>query len=149
MQPLSDLMATTASRPSPRAIFWRYVAIAIGTSAANLLAQAATIRLWPAIPLMLSILAGTAIGFALKYVLDKFYVFDDAFTDRASEARKISLYAGVSVVTTLIFWATEAGFWYATGSQGWKYAGGALGLAVGNFVKYRLDRRFVFRQVTP
>jgi putative flippase GtrA len=138
-------MATVAT-VSPRTIFWRYVAIAVGTSAANLLAQAAVVGTAPAAPLMVSIFIGTLIGFALKYVLDKRYIFFDDFADRASEAKKVGLYASVSVLTTLIFWSIEAGFWVATASQGWKYFGGALGLAIGNFVKYRLDRRFVFKQ---
>ena len=140
-------MATlAASSPSARTIFWRYVAIAIGTSAANLATQALTVWAWATIPLMLSILAGTAIGFALKYMLDKRYIFDDTYAGAAAEAKKVTLYAAMSVITTLIFWGTEASFWYATGSHAWKYVGGALGLGIGNFVKYRLDRRFVFNR---
>jgi putative flippase GtrA len=140
------MASVIASRPSPRTIFWRYVAIAVGTSIANLATQALSLQLWPAIPLMLSILAGTAVGFALKYVFDKLYIFDDGYAGAAAEAKKVSLYAAMSVITTLIFWGTEAGFWYASHSHGWKYVGGALGLAIGNLVKYRLDRRFVFNQ---
>lgn len=140
------MASVIASRPPARTIFWRYVAIAAGTSLANLATQALSIRLWPAIPFTLSVLAGTALGFVLKYLLDKQFIFDDRYAGAAAEAKKVTLYAAMSVLTTFIFWGIEAGFWYATGSQGWKYAGGALGLAIGNVVKYRLDRRFVFHQ---
>ncbi|WP_439533387.1 GtrA family protein [Polymorphobacter sp.] len=136
----------SAAPLGPRTIFVRYVAIAVGTSAANLLTQAGIVEAVPTAPLMISILGGTGLGFILKYLLDKAYIFDDAYTDRASEAKKVGLYAAMSVLTTLIFWAIEAGFWYATASQGWKYFGGALGLGIGNFVKYRLDRQFVFKR---
>jgi putative flippase GtrA len=140
------MVTLAASRPSPRTIFWRYVTIAVGTSLANLGTQALGIWVWPAIPFTLSVLTGTAVGFVLKYLLDKQYIFDDRYAGAASEAKKVTLYAAMSVITTLIFWGTEAAFWYATGSQAWKYTGGALGLAIGNYVKYRLDRRFVFNQ---
>jgi putative flippase GtrA len=142
-------LAPTRPEISPRTLFLRYVAIAVGTSAVNLLSQAGVVGMAPLAPLIVSIFIGTAVGFVLKYLLDKRYIFFDDYADRASEAKKVGLYAAVSVLTTIIFWSVEAGFWYATASQGWKYFGGAIGLAIGNVVKYRLDRKFVFKSPTP
>ena len=50
------------------------------------------------------------------------------------------------MLTTAIFWGTELAF-VALGDAPWlRYVGAVLGLAVGYTAKYRLDRRFVFRE---
>ena len=45
---------------------------------------------------------------------------------------------------TLIFWGFEVGFLAAFGTATAKYTGAVIGLAIGNFLKYRLDRAFTF-----
>lgn len=122
-----------------------YVAFAIFSMAANLLTQEAVVRMSPVYPLPLSILAGTAAGFAVKYVLDKRWIFRDAYTTGREEIRKVSLYGFFSVFTTLIFWAFEVAFWTIWGTDFAKYTGAVIGLSIGYAVKYLLDRSFVFR----
>ncbi|MCJ8518804.1 putative flippase GtrA [Pseudorhizobium tarimense] len=123
----------------------RYVGFAFIATAVNFLAQEMTIRVFPGYPLMLSILVGTLAGFAVKYVLDKKWIFFDDYTSHSSEAKKIVLYGLFSVLTTAIFWGFEITFWALWGTNLAKYVGGALGLAIGYVSKYALDRRFVFR----
>lgn len=122
-----------------------YVAFAIAATAANLLTQAAVIAA-SADALAVSILAGTAVGFGIKYVLDKLFVFRDAYSNPVQEARKVFLYGAFSVATTLIFWAFEAGFWFAWKTEPAKYSGAVLGLAIGYVLKFWLDRKYVFRE---
>ncbi len=124
----------------------RYVLFAILSTVANLATQEAVIRALPDAGLPPSIFAGTLVGFALKYVLDKRWVFYDAYTGRRSEARKVSLYGLFSVVTTAIFWTVETAFWLVWKTPEAKYGGAVLGLAIGYAVKYGLDRNFVFRE---
>ncbi len=50
---------------------------AVLSTIANIATQELAIRISPVEPLTVSILAGTIVGFALKYVLDKLYVFAD------------------------------------------------------------------------
>jgi len=124
-------------------IFVRYVLFAVIAGVLNLATQELVLRVLPP-SLFLSILAGTAVGFIVKYILDKYWIFKDRFEDRASETRKIALYGAFSVVTTIIFWGMEIGFWHLGQTPEAKYIGGALGLAIGNWVKYRLDKHYVF-----
>jgi putative flippase GtrA len=127
-------------------MLFRYIAFAVIATLANLGVQEIVIRLAPVAPLTLSILAGTAAGFALKYILDKRFVFEDGFDGHAREARKVALYGAFSVVTTLIFWGFEVGFWMVWGTDAAKYTGAVIGLAIGYAAKFALDRTFVFRE---
>jgi len=130
-------------------MFVRYVLFAAFATAANLAVQEITIRIAPVAPLALSILAGTAAGFVLKYVLDKRFVFDDAYGGRAGEARKVALYGAFSVLTTLVFWGFELAFWHVWKTDAAKYAGAVIGLSIGYAAKFWLDRTFVFKERGP
>jgi putative flippase GtrA len=127
-------------------MLFRYIAFAVVATLANLCVQEIVICLAPVAPLTLSILAGTAAGFALKYILDKRFVFEDGFDGHAREAQKVALYGAFSVVTTLIFWGFEVGFWMVWGTDAAKYTGAVIGLAIGYAAKFALDRTFVFRE---
>ncbi|MGQ0672195.1 MAG: GtrA family protein [Hyphomicrobium sp.] len=129
--------------------FARYILFAVVATAANIASQEIAIRLSPVAALPVSILAGTIVGFAVKYVLDKLYVFDDAYTGHSEEARKIALYGAFSVLTTLIFWGFELAFWRIWETSAAKYTGAVLGLAIGYAAKFLLDRRYVFRSPRP
>jgi putative flippase GtrA len=127
------------------AVAVRYVLFAVLATIANLLTQELVVRLAGPAALIVSILAGTAVGFAVKYVLDKNWIFYDEYTSRGSEARKIGLYGLFSVGTTLVFWGFELAFWALWRTDFAKYAGAVLGLAIGYAAKYLLDRNFVFK----
>jgi putative flippase GtrA len=124
----------------------RYVAFAAIATAANLAMQETTLRALPAASLALSVTAGTAVGFAVKYLLDKRWIFFDPLECRAQEARKVFLYGMFSVLTTIVFWAFEAAFWIMWETSAAKYSGAVLGLAIGYAAKYELDRRYTFRK---
>ncbi len=124
----------------------RYILFAVVAGTMNLSAQAVVFAVSPIQPLALSILTGTGVGFAAKYLLDKHWIFFDGYHGPGREARKIFLYGAFSVAMTLVFWAFEIGFLAAWGTNFAKYAGAVIGLAIGNFLKYRLDRAFTFNQ---
>jgi hypothetical protein len=49
-----------------------------------------------------------------------------------------------------VFWGFEFGFNSAFQDKNMRYLGGLIGLAIGYWAKYHLDKRFVFRpQVFP
>lgn len=125
-------------------IFVRYFGFAILSSIANLLTQELVVRSAPVAPLALSILAGTFTGFLSKYVLDKYWIFNDAYADHRSELRKVTLYGLFSVLTTLVFWGFELAFWSVWGTSAAKYTGAVIGLSIGYAAKFLLDRTFVF-----
>lgn len=136
----------TPAELGPRETAVRYVLFAVLATIANIGTQELAINISPIAPLTVSILAGTIVGFALKYVLDKLYVFSDAYEGRADEARKVFLYGAFSVLTTVIFWGFEMAAWTIWETSTAKYAGAVLGLAIGYAAKYVLDKRYTFRR---
>ncbi|TCT02155.1 GtrA family protein [Aquabacter spiritensis] len=130
---------------APAAMFRLYLLFAALATLANLAAQEAVLQI-PGARLELSILAGTAAGFVLKYLLDKIFVFDDAYSGHGRELRKVLVYGAFSVGTTLVFWAFEIAFWTLFGTDFAKYAGAVIGLAIGYGAKFLLDRAFVFTE---
>ena len=53
----------------------------------------------------------------------------------------------MGLFTTFVFWGVEFAFQYVFGTDGMRYLGGAIGLTIGSIIKYKLDKRFVFKQV--
>lgn len=91
-----------------------------------------------------SLLLGTLAGLIVKYVLDKKYIFYYAAANLKADFSKFIVYFLMGVVTTLVFWGTEMFFHFFIDFQNAKYLGGLLGLSVGYFIKYNLDKKFVF-----
>ncbi len=140
-------VSSAPTRPPVGAgMLFRYGVFAIVAMIANLATQEIVIRLAPVAPLTLSILAGTAAGFVLKYILDKRFVFEDGYDGHAREAQKVALYGAFSVITTLVFWGFEVAFWMIWGTDTAKYTGAVIGLTIGYVAKFALDRTFVFRE---
>lgn len=94
----------------------------------------------------LSVLLGTAVGFPIKYVLEKKHVFDFKAKSLGHDTRLFILYGFMGVFTTAIFWGIEFAFHDLFGTNAMRYLGGAIGLTIGSYVKYQLDKRFVFKQ---
>ena len=140
--------ATTRLALAAHVIFVRYVVFAVVSSLANLASQELVIRTVPGAVLMASVVVGTGVGFCVKYLLDKRWVFLDAYDGHIAEARKIVVYGAFGVGTTLLFWAIELGFWHVWQTAEAKYIGAAIGLSLGNWIKYLLDKQFVFRRRT-
>ena len=92
-----------------------------------------------------SILAGTAVGLVIKYLLDKRYIFCFHTRDRNHDIQTFFLYALMGLVLTTIFWGFEFGFQYIFQSKEARYLGAVIGLAIGYVAKYHLDKRYVFR----
>lgn len=123
----------------------RYAAFAVVATVANLAAQRAVLAIdSSALGFAAAVAVGTLVGLAIKYVLDKRWIFYDLSTGVGAHGRKFALYTAMGVVTTLIFWGAETGFWLVWRTDFMRELGACLGLAIGYVVKYQLDRRFVF-----
>lgn len=92
-----------------------------------------------------AMIAGTAAGLILKYILDKKYIFFHKPKSKKDDGKKFFLYSLMGVFTTFIFWGFEIGFDYMFESQNAKYIGAVIGLGIGYIVKYFLDKKFVFK----
>ena len=125
-------------------IFVRYVLSAIVSGLSNLASQEIVVRALPIAPIMISLLIGTGVGFFLKYFLDKRWVFLDGYDNHVAEIRKISVYGAFGIGTTLLFCLIELSFWHIWQTMEAKYVGATIGLLVGNWIKYLLDKHYVF-----
>jgi len=121
----------------------RYVIFAVIATIANLGTQRLVLSggeglfIW-------AVLAGTAVGLVVKYLLDKRWIFFDTSSGTAAHARKFTLYTVMGLLTTAIFWGMETAFWLTWRTDAMRELGAVIGLTIGYVVKYWLDRRYVF-----
>lgn len=126
-------------------LVFRYSLFAALATLANLAAQRIVLAAVDGrIGFSAAVIAGTGAGLVLKYILDKRWIFDDRSTGLAAHGRKFTLYTIMGIVTTLIFWGFETTFWLVWGTDPMRELGAVIGLAIGYFIKYQLDLRFVF-----
>ena len=122
-----------------------YTIFALLATIANIGSQDISLRLYGGVyAVMASVLVGTAVGLVVKYVLDKKYIFQFQIKDVAHDTHTFTLYTLTGVFTTAVFWGFEFGFDYLFQSKEMRYTGGVIGLAIGYYIKYQLDKRFVF-----
>jgi putative flippase GtrA len=124
-----------------------YALVSALATAANIGTQA--VFMWAysgAYAVALSVLAGTAMGFPIKYVLEKKHVFGFKADNLGHDTRLFILYGFMGMFTTAIFWGVEFAFHHLFGTNAMRYLGGAIGLTLGSYIKYHLDKRFVFKQ---
>lgn len=92
----------------------------------------------------ISIFIGTLAGLPLRYFLEKRYTFSFQSKNIKHDEQLFILYSFMGVLTTVIFWGTEYPFHLIFAGDFMRYVGGVLGLTIGYYVKYQLDKRFVF-----
>ena len=133
------------------ALVVRYTAFAVLAVLANLATQRLVLATGPETGwrFAAAIGAGTLVGLVVKYLLDKRWIFFDRTEGLAAQGAQFGLYALMGVVTTAIFWASETAAWLIWRTDLAREAGAVVGLTIGYVTKYRLDRRFVFREVAP
>ena len=123
----------------------RYTFFALIATAINIASQDVVIRFYAGeYAIVLSILVGTFTGLVAKYILDKKYIFFDLNSGIREDSRKFFMYSVMGVATTVIFWGFESIFHLLFHTKEMRYLGGVIGLAIGYFVKYQLDKRYVF-----
>ena len=123
-----------------------YALIAAIATVANIGAQELTVRAYDGpYHVVLSVFMGTGVGLVAKYVLDKAFIFNFRATDAKHDAQTFVLYTAMGLATTAIFWGFEFGFNALFHSKEMRYLGGLIGLALGYWIKYHLDKRYVFR----
>lgn len=127
-----------------------YVAFAVVATLVNIGVQRLSIAAYEG-PYFLAaaIFAGTLVGLVVKYVLDKKWIFHDVGTSAAKDSKQFVLYALMGVITTAIFWGSEAASWMIWKTHSAREIGAVIGLTIGYVVKYQLDRRFVFGRAQP
>ena len=92
----------------------------------------------------LALIAGTTVGLVVKYLLDKRWIFMDEATGLRAHGQRFSRYTAMGIFTTLLFWITESAFWIMWKTDLMREIGAVFGLALGYYLKYHLDKRYVF-----
>ncbi|MCF8131453.1 MAG: GtrA family protein [Deltaproteobacteria bacterium] len=111
----------------------------------NIVSQDMVVRVYKGVFwLYVSIGLGTLTGLLVKYFLDKKYIFSYSTQNLFEDGQKFVLYSIMGICTTLIFWSAELGFEFFFGTKGMRYLGGVIGLCLGYWIKYNLDKQFVF-----
>lgn len=124
-----------------------YAIFALVAIVVNISAQDLIIRVYQgSFAVMISIIIGTSAGLFVKYILDKHYIFRFQTRNIAHDTQTFALYTVMGIVTTAIFWTIELSFQAIFATKAMRYLGGVIGLVIGYFIKYRLDRRYVFRK---
>jgi putative flippase GtrA len=93
---------------------------------------------------IVSIFVGTLTGLPLRYFLEKRYIFSFESKNIKHDGQLFVLYSFMGVFTTAIFWGMEFLFHLIFARDFMRYVGGVFGLIIGYYVKYQLDKRYVF-----
>lgn len=122
-----------------------YTIFAAFSTAINIGAQMLSIWVYTgSYAVEVSILIGTAAGLPLRYFLEKRYIFAFKSNNIVHDGQLFVLYSFMGVFTTAIFWGVEYAFHIIFATSTMRYVGGVIGLAIGFYVKYQLDKKFVF-----
>ena len=123
----------------------KYAFFAAVATGANLGAQYLSLAVYSReFSLYAAMALGTLAGLIVKYILDREYIFRYRAKSRMDDMGKFVLYSLMGVFTTFIFWGFELAFHAVFRFDEAKYVGALAGLAIGYFIKYQLDKRFVF-----
>ena len=114
----------------------KYAIYALIATAANIGAQDLVVRAYHGTgAIVASVAMGTGVGLAIKYLLDKRYIFRFRAANVAHDTRTFALYTAMGF---------EFGFHHLFATREMRYLGGVIGLAIGYVAKYHLDKRYVF-----
>lgn len=123
-----------------------YGILALISTGVNICTQDFVIRYYNGVfNIPVSIILGTGVGLLLKYILDKRYIFCFQARSIVHDTQIFALYMVMGLITTVVFWGFEFSFHFIFGTKEMRYLGGVIGLSIGYFAKYCLDKRYVFR----
>lgn len=123
----------------------KYSTIALAASALNLALQALIFDFYNgSFSISISIMLATVLVLPIKYYLDKRIIFRFKSNNLVHDIKHFKQYVSVSILTVFVFWGTETIFQSVFDSSTMRYTGGAIGLAISFYMKYQLDKRFVF-----
>ena len=128
-------------------LFLKYFVFCVFATFINLLSQRIILQNYiHANNYYLALLIGTATGLITKYFLDKNYIFKDYDNSIKNNSKQFSLYLLNGIITTLIFWGTESLFYFLYKTNNAREFGALVGLSIGYFLKYKLDKKYVFQK---
>ena len=126
---------------------FKYIAFAILATITNIFFQYVIFKnIKGAYTIYIAILAGTLSGLIVKYTLDKNFIFFYKTKNKLQNSKTFFLYSLTGIITTIIFWLVELSFYFILKNEHAKYIGAIIGLSIGYFIKYFLDKKYVFKE---
>lgn len=123
----------------------KYILFAILATIANLVVQRIILNITSIqFNLIIAILFGTLVGLIVKYSLDKRWIFYYQTNPILKKKNPFVKYSLFGLVTTLIFWIFETTFWLLYKDDFMREFGAVIGLFIGYYLKYKMDKRYVF-----
>ena len=126
-------------------IFFKYVLFCVVAIFVNLTIQRIFIELIFVDNYIIALIFGTLTGLISKYILDKNYIFKDFDHSLKNNSKKFTIYSVNGFFTTIIFWGMESLFYFVYSTSFARELGAIVGLSIGYFLKYRLDKKYVFQ----
>lgn len=126
-------------------IFYLYLLFSLISIFINILIQYLSMFFYRGfLDVEISILLGTLVSVPFRYIVEKTYIFNFTSINLKQDSQIFVLYLYYSIITTLIFWSIEYCFYILFSTNLMRYVGGILGLSIGFFLKYQLDKKYVF-----
>ena len=94
--------------------------------------------------LFLAVIVGSIAALVFKYVLDSSFVFDGK---KRINIKTFLIYAFFGACITPIIWIMEVIFLNIFGTVFMRDIGALLGIALAYFIKYEMDKRYVFEAI--
>ena len=125
-------------------IFFKYVLFCLVAILVNLTIQRIFLELIFEDNYIVALIFGTLTGLITKYFLYKNYIFKDFDHSLKNNSKKFTIYSENGFFTTIIFWGMESLFYFVYSTSFARELGAIIGLSIGYFLKYRLDKKYVF-----
>ena len=125
-------------------IITRYVLFALIATFLNLMTQRIILKTTIETNLLIAILMGTLVGLIVKYLLDKKWIFYYKPKSVIKNTNMFLKYSFIGLITTSIFWVLESIFWIIYRDDIMRELGAIIGLSIGYFIKYKIDKKYVF-----
>lgn len=119
-----------------------YVTCVVISSMSNFVAQELFYWQWPRVEL--AMLFAAAVALVVKYALVRKYAFAFKPRNQTHEAQVFFIYGIWGFVTMGLFWTIELGFHYFIFIPYSRQIGTVVGLLVCGYLKFILDRDYVF-----
>ena len=123
----------------PQKKIFLYFLFAVLSSFINLIGQHVFLNFHES--LFLAVIAGSASGLIFKYALDSAIVFE---SNRNMDLSTFIRYASIGACITPVIWVVEVTFLNIFGTVFMRDVGALIGIALAYYIKYEMDKRFVF-----
>ena len=116
-----------------------YFLVALFTAPVNLIGQHISLNYHES--LFLAVIVGSAFALVFKYILDCTIVFN---RKNIINLKTFLTYAFIGACITPIVWIVEISFLNIFGTVFMRDIGALLGIALAYWIKYEMDKRYVF-----